>query len=138
MVMIMKNDFENDYMKKETVQEMITELVYLRKVIDNAVYYGTSISIRATHLIDTILYYHDTGIKDEFTAEELEEIIDNMKSGEAEQGLLNLNINHLNNSMANLDSILIRLLEDNHMRFFDASYDEIEEDFFIRGDFYDE
>lgn len=134
MVIIMKNNFENDYMK-EAVQEMITELVYLRKVIDNAVYYGTSISLRATHLIDTILYYHDTGIKNEFTSKELDEMFNQIEEANSEKEFLELNIKHITDSFNAINSINEKLLDMSCYEYdVEGLYEDTEEDFDTLGD----
>lgn len=131
----MNNNFKNSKLEKETVEEMIVELVYLRKVIDNAVYYGTCISLMATHLIDNILYFHNNGIKDEFTVKELEEMVDQIDSGKSSQKFLDLNINHINDSMKNLDLILNKILEMNSGQIIESFYDDITGDTVKIGDF---
>lgn len=135
----MNNRFEQENIEKEavkgTVKEMITELVYLRKVIDNAVYYGTSISLRATHLIDTILYYHDTGIKDEFTSKELEEMFNQIEEANSEKEFLDLNIKHITDSINATNSILEKLLDINYYGYVvEGFYEDTEEDFYTTGD----
>lgn len=129
------NNFKSSILEKETVEEMIVELVYLRKVIDNAVYHGTCISLIATHLIDSILYFHNEGIKDEFTVKELEEMVDQIDSRKSSQKLLDLNINHINGSMKNLDLILNKILEINSEQIIESFYDNITEDIIKIGDF---
>ena len=131
----MNNNIKNSKLEKKTVEEMIVELVYLRKVIDNAVYYGTCISLMATHLIDNILYFHNNGIKDEFTVKELEEMVDQIDSGKSSQKFLDLNINHINDSMKNLDLILNKILEMNSGQIIESFYDDITGDTVKIGDF---
>lgn len=134
----MNNKFKNSILEKETVDEMIVELAYLRKVIDNAVYHGTCISLIATHLIDSILYFHNEGIKDKFTVKELEEMVNQIDSGKSSQRLLDLNINHINDSMKNLDLILNKILEMNCEQIIESFYDDITRDTIKIGDFNDE